>query len=201
MTHIRAFIALNLPQPIQDSIEKESFRLQKILGQEILRWTPIQNMHLTLKFLGNIPINHIDFLKQILTQIADSHSAFDLQIGGHGSFPSLKLPRVIWLGVQSSAGLMSVQKNVEEAVTKLGYEKEARAFSPHLTLGRVKQNIPQSDLQKIRTALQMFQLGKIDSARVDSIHLYQSELHSEGSVYTKLFSAKLVFFLKIANIF
>jgi 2'-5' RNA ligase len=73
----------------------------------------------------------------------------------------------------------------------LGYEKEARAFSPHLTLGRVKQNIPQSDLQKIRTALQMFQLGKIDPARVDSIHLYQSELHSEGSIYTKLFSVKL----------
>jgi 2'-5' RNA ligase len=191
MTQLRAFIAIDLPQTTQDSIEKESSRLQNILGKQTIRWTAISNMHLTLKFLGNIPNNHVDFLKQILTQIADSHSAFDLQISGHGSFPSLKLPRVIWLGVQSSAGLMSMQKNVEEAVTKLGYEKEARAFSPHLTLGRVKQNIPQSDLQKIRTALQMFQLGKIDPARVDSIHLYQSELHSEGSIYTKLFSVKL----------
>ncbi|MFN3491284.1 MAG: RNA 2',3'-cyclic phosphodiesterase, partial [Anaerolineales bacterium] len=191
MTQIRAFIALDLPQPIQDSIEKESSRLQKILGQKTIRWTPIQNMHLTLKFLGNIPNTHVDFLKQMLTQTADSHSAFDLQIGGLGSFPSLKLPRVLWLGVQSSAGLMAAQKNIEEAVNKLGYEKEARAFSPHLTLGRVKQNIPQPDLQKIRNTLQTFQLSKIPSARVDSVHLYQSELNSEGSIYTKLFSALL----------
>lgn len=196
---LRAFIAIDLPQPIQDSIKKETARLQKILGEQIIRWTPIHNIHLTLKFLGNIPDSHVDFLKQILLKVADSHSGFDLQIQSIGSFPdtstrlstSLKLPRVIWLGVQSSAGLMSVQKNVEEAVTKLGYEKEARKFSPHLTLGRVKQNIHSNDLQKILETLTNFQLGKIDPARVDSVHLYQSDLNTEGSVYTKLFSAKL----------
>lgn len=188
---LRAFIAINLPQPIQDSIPKETTRLQKILGEQTIRWTPIHNIHLTLKFLGNIPETHIDFLKQILIKIADSNSAFDLQIQSIGSFPSLKLPRVIWLGVQSSTGLMSVQKNVEEAVTKLGYEKEARKFSPHLTLGRIKKNLHPNDLQKIRDALVNFQLGKIDPARVDSVHLYQSDLNTEGSVYTKLFSVKL----------
>lgn len=191
MTQIRAFIALDLPQPIQDSIEKESSRLQKILGQEIIRWIAIQNMHLTLKFLGNIPNTHVDFLKQMLTQIADSHSAFDLQIGGVGSFPSGKLIRVLWLGIQPAAELTSLQRNVDAGTSKLGYEKEARIFSPHLTLGRVKQNIHPNEMQKIRNALQTFQLGKIPSARVDSVHLYQSELHSEGSIYTKLFSAKL----------
>jgi 2'-5' RNA ligase len=157
------------------------------------------NIHLTLKFLGNIPETHLDFLKQILIKTADSNSAFDLQIQSIASFPdtstrlsaSLKLPRILWLGVLTSASLTSLQKNVDEAVTKLGYEKEARKFSPHLTLGRVKQNIDPSDLQKIRDTLVNFQLGKIDPARVDSVHLYQSDLNSEGSVYTKLFSVKL----------
>jgi 2'-5' RNA ligase len=188
---LRAFIAIDLPQSIQNSITKETAGLQKILGIQTIRWAPIHNIHLTLKFLGNIPETHIDFLKQILIKTADLHSAFDLQIQSIGSFPSLKLVRIIWLGVQSSAGLMSVQKNVEEAVSKLGYEKEARKFSAHLTLGRVKQNIHPSDLQKIREVLTHFQLGKIDPARVDSVHLYQSDLNAEGSVYTKLFSAKL----------
>lgn len=188
---LRAFIAIDLPQPIQESITKETARLQKSLGDKIIRWIPTHNIHLTLKFLGNIPETHVDFLKQILTKTADSNSVFDLQIQSIGSFPSLNLPRVIWLGVQSSRGLISMQKNVEEGVTKLGYEKEARKFSPHLTLGRVKQNIHPSDLQKIRETLTNFQLGKIDPARVDSVHLYQSDLNTEGSIYTKLFSAKL----------
>ncbi|MBL8050870.1 MAG: RNA 2',3'-cyclic phosphodiesterase [Anaerolineales bacterium] len=191
MTQIRAFIAIDLPQSIQDSIEKQTARLQQTLGNQIIRWTPIQNMHLTLKFLGNIPIQHVDFLKQMLTQIADSHSAFDLQIGGLGSFPSGKLPRVLWLGIQPAAKLISIQRDVDTGASRLGYEKEARAFSPHLTLGRVRQNIQPSDLQKIRSAFDTFQLGKIPSARVDSVHLYQSELNSKGSIYTKLFSVKL----------
>ena len=188
---IRAFIAIDLPQPIQDSIEKQTARLQKTLGDQIIRWTSIQNMHLTLKFLGNIPASHVDFLKQMLTQTADSHSAFDLQIGGIGSFPNGKMPRILWLGVQPPAVLTSLQKNVEDGASRLGYEKEARAFSPHLTLGRVRQNIHPDDLQKIRLALENFQLGKIDPARVDSVHLYQSDLNSEGSIYTKLFSVPL----------
>ena len=191
MMQIRAFIAIDLPQPIQDSIEKQTARLQKTLGDQIIRWTSIQNMHLTLKFLGNIRVAHLDFLKQMLTQTADSHAAFDLQIGGIGSFPNGKLPRVLWLGVHAPAGLTSLQKNVEEQAASLGYEKETRAFSPHLTLGRVRSSIHAHDLQKIRLVLENFQLGKIDPSRVDCVHLYQSELHSEGSVYTKLFSAKL----------
>lgn len=191
MNQIRTFIAVDLPQPVLDIIEKESFRLQKILSKDLIRWVSIENIHLTLKFLGNTPTTHIDFLKQILLRVADSHAAFDLQIQSIGSFPSLKLPRVIWLGILTSAALTSLQKEVDGAVTKLGYEKEARAFSAHLTLGRVKQNIQSSDLQKIRSALETFQLGKIPLAKVDSLHLYQSDLHANGSLYTKLFSVML----------
>lgn len=191
MNQLRAFIAIDLPQPIQEAIEKQTSRLRQAAGDGLVRWIPPQNIHLTLKFLGNIAASHMDFLKQLLHQTADSHQPFDVQIGGIGSFPNSKLPRVLWAGVHAPADLASLQKNIEAGAARLGYEKEARPFSPHLTLGRVRQGIDSRDLQKISAALNGIQIGNIGSARVDAVHLYKSELRPEGSLYTKLFSAPL----------
>jgi 2'-5' RNA ligase len=191
MNRIRAFIALDLPAVIQESIDKQTARLRQTLGDDVVRWVPPHNMHLTLKFLGNVPDSHLGFLKQMLTQAANVHSQFDLQIGGLGSFPSSKRPRVLWVGVHAPAGFASLQKAIEDGAHRLGYEKEARAFSPHLTLGRIRQGIDPKEAQKIGNALTTIQLGKIGTARVDSVHLYQSDLNSEGSIYTKLFSISL----------
>jgi len=191
MNQIRAFIALDLPSPIQEAIDKQTSRLRQTLGDDVIRWVSPHNMHLTLKFLGSVPVSHLDFLKQMLAQTADSTPQFDLQIGGIGSFPTPKRPRVIWIGIHAPASLASLQKMIEDGANRLGYEKEARAFSPHLTLGRVRQGINPKELPKISSALSSIQLGKIGTARVDSVHLYQSDLNSEGSVYTKLFSTPL----------
>lgn len=191
MNQLRAFIAIDLPQPIQEAIEKQTSRLRLAAGDGLVRWIPPQNIHLTLKFLGNIAASHMDFLKQLLHQTADSHQPFDVQIGGIGSFPNSKLPRVLWAGVHAPADLASLQKTIETGAARLGYEKEARPFSPHLTLGRVRQGIDPRDLQKISSALNGIQIGNIGSARVDAVHLYKSELRPEGSLYTKLFSAPL----------
>lgn len=191
MNQLRAFIAIDLPQPIQEAIEKQTSRLRQAAGDGLVRWIPPQNIHLTLKFLGNIAASHMDFLKQLLHQTADSHQPFDVQIGGIGSFPNSKLPRVLWAGVHAPADLASLQKTIEAGAARLGYEKEARPFSPHLTLGRVRQGIDPRDLQKISSALNGIQIGNIGSARVDAVHLYKSELRPEGSLYTKLFSAPL----------
>lgn len=191
MNQIRAFIAIDLPPSIQEAIEQQTSRLRKTLGDEIVRWVAPQNLHLTLKFLGNVPNPHLDFIKQALTQCADSHSAFDLQVSGLGYFPNLKRIRSIWVGVHVPVELASLQKSIENGAERLGYEKELRAFSPHLTLGRVRQTIDPKRLQSISQTIALTQLGKIGTARVDSVHLYQSDLNSEGSVYTKLFSTPL----------
>lgn len=191
MNQIRTFIAIDLPKQTLDSIERQTARLRKGLGDDLVRWVSISNLHLTLKFIGNIAASHIEFLKQMLTQTAESHPNFDVQIGGVGSFPSSKRPRVIWVGVHAPAEFASLQKNIETGVTRLGYEKEERPFSPHLTLCRVRPNIDATGIQKIRTELDHFQLGSIGSARIEAVHLYKSDLHSGGSVYTKLFSVPL----------
>jgi 2'-5' RNA ligase len=191
MNLLRAFIAIELSEQLQDALEKQTTRLRQSLGDELVRWIPTQNMHLTLKFLGNIAASHVEFLRQLISQTADFHSQFDLQIGGIGSFPSSKQPRILWAGIHAPADLANLQKSIETGTTRLGYEKEEKPFSPHLTLGRVRQNIDPTGLQKIRATVDTIQLGNIGSTRVDSIHLYKSELHASGSVYTKLFSATL----------
>jgi 2'-5' RNA ligase len=191
MNLLRAFIAIELPQPLQSAIEKQTSRLRQTIGDECVRWVPAHNLHLTLKFLGNIAPAHMDFLKQLLTQTADSHAAFDLRIGGIGSFPNSKMPRVLWAGIHAPAELASLQKSIDAGATRLGYERDARPFSPHLTLGRVRQAVGPASLQKVRTALERIQIGDVGSARIAHVHLYKSELHSSGSVYTRLFSAPL----------
>ncbi|HRK88668.1 MAG TPA: RNA 2',3'-cyclic phosphodiesterase [Anaerolineales bacterium] len=191
MNQLRVFIAIHFPESIQDSIEKQTARLRQSLGNDIIRWVAPQNMHLTLKFIGNIAAAHLDFLKQMLVQTADSHSSLELQIGGIGSFPNSKRPRVLWVGIHAPAELASLQRNIEAGSVRLGYEKEERPFSPHLTLGRVRQTARPSDLQKVRTALEGTQIGRIGTVPVHAVHLYQSELRPEGSVYTRLFSAPL----------
>ena len=191
MNQIRAFIAIDLPPSIQESLDKQTARLRQTLGDDVVRWVPTQNMHLTIKFLGSLPLSHLDFIKRMLTQSADSNPQFDLQVSGLGSFPNSKLPRVLWAGIHASAGLASLQKVIEDGATRLGYNKEERPFSPHLTLGRVRQRLSAQELHKVSTTFSAFQLGKIGTATVDSVNLYQSDLNSEGSVYTKLFSTTL----------
>jgi RNA 2',3'-cyclic 3'-phosphodiesterase len=191
MSLLRAFIAIELPKHLQDAIEKQTSHLRQALGNEIVRWVPAQNMHLTLKFLGDIATSHVDFLKQLLAREADTHPQFEFQIGGLGSYPTSRRPRVLWAGLRAPAGLTSLQKSIEAGTSRLGYEQDEHAFSPHLTLGRVRQSISPAEMQKIRTALNTIQLGNIGTARVDSIHLFKSDRQPSGSIYTKLFSAPL----------
>ncbi len=191
MTVLRAFIAIEIPNQIQDALEKQITRLRQSLGDELVRWVPTQNIHLTLKFIGNIAASHVRFFMQLLTQAAELHTQFDLQVASIGSFPNSRQPRILWVGIQSSSDLISLQKSIESGATRLGYEKDERPFAPHLTLGRVRQNINEVSLQKISSIIDKIQLGNIGSARVDSIHLYQSEPQTCGSVYTKLFSVPL----------
>jgi 2'-5' RNA ligase len=191
MSFLRVFIAIELPAHVCDAIQKQTVRLRQTLGNDLVRWVPTQNMHLTLKFLGDTNSSHLDFLKQMLAREADSHPQFDLQLGGLGAFPTLRRPHLLWIGIHASADLASLQRDVEAGTTRLGYEQDERAFSPHLSIGRVRQNINPPESQKIRAALDTIQLGNIGVARVDSIHLFKSDLQPSGSIYTKLFSAPL----------
>lgn len=187
---IRAFIAVDIPPAIQRNIQQVADRLRQPIGDAV-RWVPASNIHLTLKFLGDISPSSVDMLAQMLRAEADSCLAFDFTVGGLGSFPNSKRARVLWVGVQAPAGLEALQRGIESACARLGYESDPRPFSPHLTLGRVRDHIAASDQQKIQKTLEEAKIDSLGTARVDSVHLYKSDLKPGGSVYTKLFSAPL----------
>jgi 2'-5' RNA ligase len=151
----------------------------------------VENMHLTLKFLGDIPSENVEVLTQMIQMEANSFHCFDIHLTGIGSFPGPKRPRVIYIGIQAPATLEAFQRQLEAATRRLGYDAEQRAFAPHLTIGRVRQNIPADDQQKIRRALEESKIDSLGTARVNSVHLYKSDLKPTGSIYRKLFSAQL----------
>ena len=190
MSLLRAFIAIEIPTELQQKVYKATSNFRRGIDS-LVRWTAMDNMHLTLKFLGDVPQPNLEFLIQILRTQAVLVSPFAIQLAGLGSFPSPKRPRVIYIGIQAPAALGALQREIESAVRRLGYESEEHPFSPHLTLGRVRQNISPIDQQTIRRAIEGTQVDVPGSARVDSVHLYKSELKPSGSVYTRLYSAPL----------
>ena len=190
MNLLRTFIALEIPRELQQIIHKETAHLRKTIGA-LVRWVPPGNIHLSLKFLGNISPANLDILTQMIRAEAEACQSFVMQVNGLASFPSPKRPRVIYIGLQAPAELEALQHGIESATTRLGYEFEERGFSPHLTVGRVRQNISASDQQKIRRALEETQIDSLGTARVDSVHLFNSDLKPTGAVYTRLFSAPL----------
>ena len=190
MSLLRAFIAVEIPAEIRETVCKATAPLQKGAGSAV-RWVPMQNMHFTLKFLGDVSAKNVEMLSQMLRAEADLFHCFDLRFGGLGSFPNLKRPRVIYIGIQAPPILEALQRGIESASRRLGYESEERSFSPHLTIGRVKQNVTATEQQTIRRALEETRIDSLGSARVDSVHLYKSDLEPTGSVYTRLFSAPL----------
>ena len=192
MSLLRAFLASELPSALQDAIQKTTANLHKTLGDDLVRWVPAHNIHLTLKFLGDVSQTNLDLIKQMLATEAAQYQSFDVQVEGIGSFPNARRPRVIWVGLNAPAALASLQHSIETAAARLGYESEERGFSPHLTIGRVRQNVSSSDVQKIRVALEAAKVGNLGTAHINAVHLFKSDLQPTGSVYTKLFSAPLI---------
>jgi 2'-5' RNA ligase len=191
MSVIRAFIAIDLTPEIIQHLEQVSVQLKKRLEGVPVRWVPVDNIHLTLKFLGDVSLANVEMLKKILQTEVDGHHAFEISVGGLGAFPSPRRPRVVWVGVEAPSELTAVQNGVENAMSRLGYPREERAFSAHLTLGRVSRNAVGRDERLIGESIEAIKLGFLGVARVNEVHLYKSDLHPNGAVYTRLSTARL----------
>ncbi|HMB25299.1 MAG: RNA 2',3'-cyclic phosphodiesterase [Chloroflexota bacterium] len=190
MNLLRAFIAIEIPLPIRQAVYNATSDLQGELNS-LVRWVPLENMHLTLKFLGDVSPTNLDMLTQMISAEADLFECFEIQLDGLDSFPNLKRARVLFIGIQAPAVLSALHRGIESAAKRLGYESEERDFSPHLTIGRVKQNIAAPEQQTIRRALEGTKISSLGTAKIDSVHLYKSDLKPTGSVYTRLYSAPL----------
>jgi 2'-5' RNA ligase len=191
MSLLRAFIAIEIPSEIQAAIARHTAPLQAALDDSMVRWVPTHNLHLTLKFLGDVSPANLELLTQMLTVEASQQGAFEMGFSGIGAFPDARRPRVLWIGIQAPAELEALSHGIEAACARLGYPGEKRPFSPHLTIGRVKQNIQGARLQSIRAALESTRIDHLGTAHITDVRLFKSELKPTGAVYTQLFSAPL----------
>ncbi len=190
MSLLRAFIAIELSADIRQAISTQSAVMQARL-KGCVRWVPASNIHLTLKFLGDVAPSNVEMLKQSLQAEASQHPVFDLSVSGLGAFPNARHARVIWVGIQAPATLNRIQHAIESACARLGYPAEERPFSPHLTIGRIREQVSTSESQAIRTVLETTRVGELGAMRVETVHLFKSDLQPSGAIYTSLHSAPL----------
>jgi 2'-5' RNA ligase len=139
----------------------------------------------------------MDLLQQMLASETAKHSCFEIQIGNLGCFPNPRHPRTLWVGLQAPPELASLQRGIESATEKLGYVSEERAFSPHLTIGRVRETATYVEMQSLRTAFELVKIGDLGTAQVSAVHLFKSDLQPGGAIYTRLFVAPLALQLPI----
>ncbi|MBC8433378.1 MAG: RNA 2',3'-cyclic phosphodiesterase [Desulfobacterales bacterium] len=185
---IRTFIAIELPEKIIDSIRRIQERLQPY-GFNV-RWVRPQNIHLTLKFLGNIQKVQTEKINQAIFESAHGFAPISIAAKGIGAFPSIKRPRVIWVGLVGQINqLQKLQKTLDEKLAANGFPKEKRKFKGHLTLGRVKNKI---DPQRLFEAVKEFAGFESEPFVTDTVALFKSELKPTGAVYTKLMETHLM---------
>lgn len=183
---MRVFIAIELPDEVKAALAALQNELRKVHAE--ISWTKPENLHLTLKFLGEVEADRIADVTQACTDAAASVSSFSIRVKDTGVFPSVKQPRVLWVSLaEGLAELRTLHHKLEENLHALGFEKEARAFQPHLTLGRVKAL---KNVSAVTAKLLMYQLPEL-SFHTHELVVMQSKLHPTGSIYTPLAKCSL----------
>jgi 2'-5' RNA ligase len=182
---LRLFVAVELSQDVHDRLCKLITEL-KAHGSKSARWVKPENLHLTLKFLGDTPPQSLAGVKAAIQSVCASTEAFQLNVRGSGAFPSLKQPRVLWAGLEADSHLKDLAAGLDASLEKLGYKKETRPFSPHLTLARIAYPEDSPAFEKTMKALLAAKDKDFGSVNIRRITLFQSTLAPGGSIYTPL---------------
>jgi 2'-5' RNA ligase len=179
---MRAFIAIDLNEEIKKRIC--AFIRELDTGEKGIRWVKTRGMHLTLKFLGEVPEEKIERIKPLLENIAGNYPSFRLKLKGTGAFPpGAKFPRVMWIGIEMNETLENMQTRVENELQNLGISRENRKFHPHLTLARIKGR---PDIEKVLESLASHAETDFGGMIVNRLTLFKSTLKPTGAEYTIL---------------
>jgi len=182
---MRCFFAITIPESLKKELNNCLSQLKPF--SHTVRWVSTENLHLTLKFLRNIPDTQIPELIAKSQPLLQSVEPFKLSVKGVGTFPAKGAPNVFWVGIEPSDALLRLHHIVDDAVASLGILKEQRRFSPHLTIGRARGYETEKLMSRFRTFENAF-FGSID---VHEISLFQSILKPSGAEYRLIDSCKL----------
>ena len=184
---IRSFIAIELPDGIQSGLENTQQELKSMRLRA--RWVKPRNIHLTLKFLGDIDPSDIDNIAGAMDDAVREFAPFTLKVGGIGFFPGIKRPRVVWVGLGGDSQILfDLQRKLEDRLAAVGFPKEKRAFKAHLTLGRIRDAVHPDIAGR---AIQQFARSAGQHFTADRIILFKSDLKPTGAEYSKLKETKL----------
>jgi 2'-5' RNA ligase len=175
---MRLFTAIDLPDDILLRLER---LLSALRPEALIHWSPLDNLHITTKFIGSWPEARLDELHTALASLP-RREPFDIELINLGWFPNTRSPRTLWLGVHGEA-LHRLARDTEERLAALGIARETREFSPHLTLARIKTPVP---LQRLMETVEQMQPAALGHFSATSFALYRSDPGSNASIYRKL---------------
>lgn len=179
---MRSFIALEIPDDLRAALAAAEARLARTEAD--VKWVEVSNLHLTLKFLGDVAPERLPRLQQSLAELAAVQRPFELSVAGLSAFPSPAEPNVIWAGLTGGASeCMAIWQAVEEVCARLGFPRERKPFTPHLTLGRRRSGYR---LAALSQALRADADTTFGAAVIDSMTLFRSDLRPSGPIYTAL---------------
>jgi len=184
---MRLFVAINLPDDVRQSMWNSAASLRE--QSFPVKWVGPDSLHLTVKFLGEVPEQRVNDLSEGLESAAVGTAHFELPISGFGAFPNPRRASVIWLGCEPVAALQQIQQNIEAEMERAGFGRESRSFHPHFTLGRVRRDTKPAALGGLADKLQRLHFES--QPVVESVDLMQSELSRSGARYTRLHTATL----------
>lgn len=189
---MRTFIAIEVSEEIRNTLAQIEAHL-KYAGADV-KWVRPDIVHMTVKFLGEIDEKKAGEVKASLDSVARTTKPFELTLKDIGAFPKIANPRVIWVGLGKGASESTeLALKVDEALSGIGFQKEERPFSPHLTIGRVRSAPNKAKLaEKMASAASSFQLSAVSPHRVSSLILFRSTLTPQGSIYTKIHEAEFL---------
>jgi 2'-5' RNA ligase len=188
MAKVRTFVAVEIDPTVRRKAEQliETFRK----AQADVKWVALENLHLTLKFLGEVRLEETAAVCAAVAQAAADVAPFELEIRGAGAFPNPGRPRTLWLACrQGTAQLTDLQQRIEAALEKLGYRPEARSFTPHLTIGRARSGGPATE--EFGRLLEQYAEYEVGRSDVGEVTVFASQLGPQGPTYTALSHAPL----------
>lgn len=187
---IRAFVAVELPEEVQAGLARqvEALRRADLRGLRLVR---PEAVHLTLKFLGQVPSSATAVISEAMSRVASGRQPFWLELAGAGTFPASRA-RVLWIGLAGDTqALALLHSDLEEALEGLGFAREPRSFSPHLTVARLREDVSVQDRRRAAQAHVAAWPGQGHRLQVHSLSLMQSHRRPEGAVYERLALAPL----------
>lgn len=191
MEQVRSFIAIELPDELRQELAELQAQL-KLGKQPSVKWVDPYGIHLTLKFLGNVPVDRIGEITKAIEEAARGTQPFHLEVKDLGVFPNLRRVQVVWVGISGQVDrLCQLQQRIESNLALLGFAPESRKFTPHLTLARLRDQASLDERQRFGQLIAGTKFEIPYTFEVEAISLMRSQLTREGAIYSRTSSVVL----------